>query len=366
MHIQVLSVLFLFESLLSCGTSQEKITLREANLGGNSSPVCQTDSEKSGPATSNIIFQSSDFGQTWTDASAGLPGSVSFGRVLVNNGEIVLASGGKLYRSSNNQGGVPAWTDQNLQNIDPLQNIEITGIYASKTGIYASSYRNGFYKEVPGAQFWLPMHNALSERTVRSVLELSDGTLFIGMENGLFKSTDDGASWKHLFEDMGVNSLAIGNTAETTLICGTYEGLRRSTDGGEHWEPVLTEDKGAWQTKRFKDGIVTITEGGSWKDGVHPNRLRLSIDEGKTWQRVDEGFAQLNFMYDAEVSGPPVLRIHSIEQLGDYLFCSNNAGIFRSSNMGKTWEMVRPSDGKDMFELLVSGNRIYAVKIVGC
>ncbi len=365
MYIYFFSVLVLFESLFACGMGQEKIPLTEANLSASPNASVQQGTEQAGKAASNIIFQSNDQGQTWTDVSAGLPESLKVGRVYADGGELVMSSGSKLYRSSTKTNAL-SWKIETLQTIDALQNLEITNLFPGKTGLFVSSYENGFFKEMPGAHTWFPIDRALADKTVRCVMEISDGTLFVGVESGLFKSVDGGASWKQVIADMGINSLVVANAAETALVCGTYEGLRRSTDGGEHWELVLTEDFGAWNIRHIEGGVVAITEGGSWKNGDRANRLRLSTDNGKTWQRIDEGLAQVPFMFQSDESNPSTQRIYGIEQLGKYLFCSTNAGIFRSDNMGKSWELVRVSDGKEMLQLAVSGNVIYAIQVVGC
>jgi len=364
MYLHLLSLLFLFESLFSCGLSQEKVQISEANLDTQPKATCQQDPLKAVPSASNIVFQSNDLGQTWLDVSAGLPEGVSIGRVLANEGEIVMASSSQLFRSGSST-KAPIWKNQLLQTA-LLQNIEISNLFHGKNGMYVSSYRHGFFKELPGANLWMPMDHALEDKTVRSVLEIADGTLFVGVESGLFKSVDGGASWKQVIADMGINSLVSADAAGTVLVCGTYEGLRQSTDGGEHWNIVLTEDFGAWYTKRMEGGIVTITEGGSWKDGSRSNRLRLSTDQGKTWQRIDGGLSQAPFMFKVDESSPSPQRIYAIEQAGKYLFCSTNNGIFRSPDMGKSWELVRMSTGKEMFELIVSGSVLYAVQVVGC
>lgn len=365
MHLHLVSVFVLIESLLSCGSSPENFNIQQANLDNQSQIKIQQSVGKDRGTARNIVFQSNDLGQNWQDVSAGLPDSLTVGRVYANGRELFLASGSKLFRS-NTGNQFPVWENESLQTFDGLQKMEITNLFPAKTGLYVSSYRKGFYKGIPGSHTWFPMDQALTDKTVRCVMETSNGALFVGVESGLFKSVDGGITWKQVIQDMGINSLSPANADETVLVCGTYEGLRRSTDGGEHWDLVLTEDFGAWHLKRFEGGIVSITEGGSWKDGSRSNRLRLSTDNGKTWQRIDEGFAQLPFMYDAEENSSASRRIHGIEQLGKYLFCSTNAGIFRSDNMGKTWELVRLTDGKEMFELAVSGNVLYAIQIVGC
>ena len=84
----------------------------------------------------------------------------------------------------------------------------------------------------------------------------------------------------------------------------------------------------------------------------------MSMDKGKTWKAIDEGLRSS-------------LSITSIKQLGKYLICGHPDGIFRSSDMGKTWNIVHSSVngladftytvGEKVFTIYVSGNIVYAV-----
>jgi photosystem II stability/assembly factor-like uncharacterized protein len=78
------------------------------------------------------------------------------------------------------------------------------------------------------------------------------------------------------------------------------------------------------------------------------SRIRISLDSGKTWKAIDEGL-------------PPALYILSIKQIGKYFVFSHPDGIFRSSDMGKTWQLLLPSPGSKIFKLSVSGIVIYGI-----
>jgi photosystem II stability/assembly factor-like uncharacterized protein len=76
--------------------------------------------------------------------------------------------------------------------------------------------------------------------------------------------------------------------------------------------------------------------------------VRTSYDGGKTWQAIDAGL-------------PPSLSIASIVQVGESFFCGHPSGIYKSSDQGKTWQLMLPSMGNKVFNLSVSGNVIYAI-----
>lgn len=340
MQIHILALLLFFQSLVACQQNPGESQSVAASLVFPSTSKSHQCSEKALPTAVNVIFQSTDDGQTWQDVSDGLPVYFETGRVLADKNEIYLTSEEGLYHKSTAL-VAPVWVKEEF--LDE----KVSDIFPGQLGLYVSSYRNGFFKGIPGTGMWTPMHNALEDKTIRCILESPNGTIFVGCESGIYKSSDGGNCWKQVFAENGVNSFAASGDV---LICGNYKGLLRSTDGGEHWEQVLTNDGSAFKTKRIESGFITITNDGTSKS----NKLYTSTDEGKTWQRIDTGLSL-------------TWNIHDIVQAGKYLFCSTDAGISRSADGGKTWELVRVrADEKEMFNLAVSGEMVFAVRVFGC
>jgi photosystem II stability/assembly factor-like uncharacterized protein len=76
--------------------------------------------------------------------------------------------------------------------------------------------------------------------------------------------------------------------------------------------------------------------------------VRTTFDGGQTWVSIDAGL-------------PAGRTIASIIQVGEHFFCSHPKGIFRSTDQGKTWELLLPSIKDKVFQLSASGNLIYAI-----
>jgi photosystem II stability/assembly factor-like uncharacterized protein len=147
--------------------------------------------------------------------------------------------------------------------------------------------------------------------------------------------------------------------SEGVLIGTGQKGIRRSTDNGENWEWVISEGGVGIAVERIEGGFAAI----AYNTTIKSRRIHLSFDGGKNWKAVDEGL-------------PPSLLISSIKQMGKYLICGHPDGIFRSSDMGKTWKMVHSSVedfkykirsvtdlgvNRKVFKIYVSGNTLYAV-----
>lgn len=124
--------------------------------------------------------------------------------------------------------------------------------------------------------------------------------------------------------------------------------MLRSTDQGEHWTWAFTKEEMVLETAQAWEGIVVVTLGSARFPQEISNRLLYSADGGQSWTYIDKGL-------------PSSRRIYEVAQAGENLFCSLDAGLFRSSDRGKTWALVLPSKGEGRFELAVSGRSVIAV-----
>ncbi len=358
MQIRMLAFLLMFQSFVSCQHSQEVALPMAASIAFPSVDSVQRIQKKNLTTASNIVFQSVDGGQSWQDVSAGLPVDLPVIGVFTNGGEVFLGTENGYFRSNTAADVPPVWEK------DFLCSERITAIYPGRNGPYFCSYGSGFYQEIPGTGIWTSLSNTLKDKTVHSVLETRDGTLFVGCDSGIFKSADAGQSWKQVFnKGMILNILE----SEGALIGGGRSGVLRSTDGGENWISVLNENILAKKTGIIGDRFVTILGTNDPKQ-VSPegitNRLRTSADGGKTWQRMDQPLLPVQCIFDMDKSLSQIKDVYDIVQAGEYLFCSFDTGIFRSADQGKTWEIVFPSTA--FYNLTVSGKVIYAVVGGGC
>jgi photosystem II stability/assembly factor-like uncharacterized protein len=191
------------------------------------------------------------------------------------------------------------------------------------------------------------------------------------VENIVFKSTNGGRTWQETSEaPPEVEPTAtVSNMvkSEGVLLATGQQGIRRSTDKGEHWQWVISEGGVGIAIEPIKGGFAAI----SYNTETKSRRIRISMDNGKTWQAIDNGL-------------PPSPFISSIKQMGNHFICGHPDGIFLSSDMGKTWQNVHPGvDNKTIifsttgfiasekpgkvFRIFVSGNVLYALAVnAGC
>ena len=306
--------------------------------------------------TAKIVFKSTDGGQTWQDISKGLPENLledSIRRIsfFANDKGLFLRLGNRLYHSTPNA-TPPFWTKETFPG-------EHSSIAPGKSGIF---YWGINLKKTNGTNVWSPIFEIFHEPRIRSVFETAGGSIFIGTNSGLFKTANDGKTWKHVHAGGRVGNLAESNGV---LLAISMSKIIRSTDNGENWAVVDSEGGVAFDVKQIKGGFAAITS----SSVLNTRRLRTSYDGGKTWQPIDAGLQDKAVIDSIWRTWNDRLRLQafmtSIIQVGENFICAHPDGIFKSSDKGKTWKLLLPSVENKVFNLFVSGNVIYAIRSKG-
>lgn len=356
----ILLVLFLLNSFVLKEKEAKKKPVKE----GKSSAIV------------NIIFKSADGGQTWQDISEGLPEKLQREGVwrdglFANDRGLYLRAGNGVYHSEPNS-TTPFWTKEifpgNQRNIIP-----------GKNGILAYDIRGQFLQRINGTNNWSPiytnfqeqavridrtidwMYKNYKEKEVRTVFETALGTVLIGSSNSLFRSTNNGKTWKQLHIGDGRMKMAELNGV---LLTTSKNGILRSADDGQTWDRVLSEGGLGIAVEPIDGGFAAIV----YNTITQTNSLHISLDNGKTWNTVGEELQpSTNDLLMKKIGYSKSLpNILSIKQMGKYLLCGRSDGIFQSADMGKTWKLLLPSIDNRGFNLSVSGNVIYALPNKGC
>ncbi len=336
--IQTFAFFLLFHLLGACQSTPENgLPLATANV--QSTSVNPLDFMTPAFAATNLIFKSTNIGQTWQDISAGLPVDKGVGCV-VQNGEIIVSNSGDGVFRRQGTSATTTWEKEML-----LPN-PVFGIYAGPSGMYALLANNNFLqKNATGT--WAPVFTPLKSEHVQMVFEALNGTVFIGTDSGLFKSVDQGKNWKQVHSDGWVYRMV---ESKGVLLCTNQRGILRSTDGGEHWDVVISEGGVGIDVEVIGNGFAAIT----YNTESETRRVRISTDGGITWEAIDANL-------------PPSANISSIKQVGQYFFCGHPNGVYRSSDGGVNWELVFPAIGDKVFSLFVAGDVLYAIpRVAGC
>jgi photosystem II stability/assembly factor-like uncharacterized protein len=316
-------------------------------LTGSSSSLLldgQPNPKKEIAGTAKIVFKSTDGGQTWQDISKGLPENLRIDSIrgnsfFANDKGLFLRVGNGLYHSTPNA-TAPFWTKE----IFPGEHSSIV------SGIVTN-----------GTSVWSPIFENIQASRMRSVFETAGGTIFILTARGLFKTANNGKTWKTVHTE-GMD----GNLAESNgiLVAVSMRRIIRSTDNGETWAEVISDSSVVFDVKPINGGFAALTPTSANIRGVS-----TSYDAGKTWQPDDVGRQDkvvIDSIFRTWNDRPFVQRfMTSIIQVGENFFCTHPEGIFKSSDKGKTWKLLLPSVEDKVFNLFNSGNVIYAIPSKG-
>ncbi|MFN8359374.1 MAG: T9SS type A sorting domain-containing protein [Candidatus Kapaibacterium sp.] len=142
--------------------------------------------------------------------------------------------------------------------------------------------------------------------------------------NGVYTSTDDGATWQHLPVTAGVTARDIIFKGNVMYVSTKDAGLVKSTDNGVSWQPAS-----AMVTEK-NIGAFAITSNGSLLIGVKGgNGVYRSTDDGTTWTLTS--MPQTTRVYSLTVAPNGVVFAGTHEQ---------KDGVYRSNDDGVNWQKV--------------------------
>ncbi len=257
------------------------------------------------------VYRSTDNGQNWSAANAGLRSRIVWDSLKVGTTLYVGVEEGLL--TSPDEGRT--WTRVNLGTITGAN-----ALFSQNNRLYAGT-DNGVYVSADG-QTWL---RAAGLESAVSYFTASGTNLFAGTyADGVFRSTDGGQNWTAVNNGLTNPSIWAMATIGSTVFVGTQgDGVFRTTDSGANWTAVNTglpkDDEGAIYA------YALAANGTSLFAGVFGEALFRSDDNGQTWTQSDKG-----------ISPPFYYTLHAG---GGNLYTSGDAamGCYRSTNSGQDW-----------------------------
>ncbi len=294
----------------------------------------------------NLMQVSTDDGATWTNTTSGLPSSSSIGKaklsVCRNTSATIfvhLSSSSTygtlgVYRSTNdgatwslrnnttNAGGGQGWYNLTMA-VDPDN---ASRVIMGGVENFASSNAGTNFSEV-GDGYGLGTDTAL--HWDHHVLEYEPGStsnVWAGTDGGVWRSTDDGATWTSRREGMGTYQfydISVAQSDPEYIVGGAQ-------DNGVPGRVVMD----TWFTSNlFADGFVcNISPADAnlvyseWQFGNHVK----STDGGNSWFNIQTGLGSGDWLAATDLDPSNSNR----------LFTDTNAGIYRTTNGGSSWSQV--------------------------
>lgn len=305
------------------------------------------------------LWRSLDRGKTWAPVRPER-GSYMIGQPIAfapSNPAIVYAPSTNLhYRSAD---GGKTWESFRV----PGQDAYAFAIHPKNPKIVYAGGRGSEHqmrRSADGGKTWQPVGEGLPDRSIRLLAIPRERPSTIYVVNGsaqLFRSDDDGATWKEL--DLGLTgtdklfSLDLDPHDPLSLFAGTENGLRKSADGGETWSSV-GGGLGNWYCKgvafhpKQKDVVYAGTTG---------KGFFISTDGGETFEPSNAGLgaAWIEKLYVSPAGTGP-------------LFAQTSVGLYRQDGPDRWSEIEAPFGSGDDAEVdgiefdRQSPKRLYAHK----
>lgn len=198
---------------------------------------------------------------------------------------------------------------------------------------------------------WIPLvgTEALVERT--NSLETDGRRLYVGTQDGLYISDDDGSTWRPTNLTDAIGIIAISTDAIYATAHGSERGLYRSDDRGETWKPIhsamptatsVRVDGSEYERPPYMQQILSTSSSAiiavAYNDGTY-----ISNDRGETWHDPVE-----EWMYPGP-KAPHVPdysfsdSIWSMTEFDGYwwaVLSSGSTAVLRTHDDGCTWEYV--------------------------
>ncbi len=217
-----------------------------------------------------------------------------------------------------------------------------------KSTIYVESQFGSLARSDDGGETFSGIRPDLPERRTNwstpVVLDPTDSTTLYYGADRLFKSTDQGRTWRAVSPVLTagyvdsprlgtITTIDVARTNPSVIMVGTDDGnVWFTSDGGENWRQVSDTLPFRWVTRVAIDPTdasraFVAFSGLKWRD-PQPHIFRTG-DRGLTWQNISSGLP------DAPINGLAIDAKRS-----NWIYVGTDVGAFVSNDFGDTWSVL--------------------------
>jgi photosystem II stability/assembly factor-like uncharacterized protein len=283
--------------------------------------------------TSNSVYLSTNNGLSWSPINTGLEAG-SFLVLTTNGTDLYARAGNSIYLSTNNGNN---WTRlSGTTSSDNLYSLFVSGstILTGGTGVFRSTDNGATWASA-----------GLTNQYVSSFIAIPNASggknIFAGTKTGVFLSTDDGANWELIntgLTNINVNALAISGSS---LFVGSNNGVFIFTDNGMNWTQVNFGPTGGC--------IRTLA---AFSDGSGGQRLYAATDDAVLYYSTDNGSHWIQSGLNEYIYG--------LADDGTDLFAATGRGASRSTDHGLSWISASQGLTSDANSFVFLDNKVFA------
>ena len=293
------------------------------------------------------VFRSSDDGDSWVPANNGLAAPPPAPpHNITEDTHTLTEEYGMLYLStrfgffhSSNRGELWQWVEYPETLPDKL----VTAFAVKKGRIYISRAKDGVMYSDDRGKSWAPLHKGLPNEPPDKLMTVGT-TLFAKRGENLYRLKAGEASWTKITK---FQALRFFVAAQGSLIIGNQFDLRRSTDEGDSWAPMTGKVRiWSWENKDVKVDIpwsrvpielefraLSIQGIAGFGDTIYillnDGSLLRSTENGR-WLNTETGLTSLE-----------VWDVNRMVALSAHAVCiATNNGVFRWTDGEKSWRRI--------------------------
>jgi photosystem II stability/assembly factor-like uncharacterized protein len=272
------------------------------------------------------MMKSTDCGQTWARIGSVLPTppNAMVGHATDPSRVYTASTYGRIYETTD---GGNSWVELNVPPTAALSSLAVNP--ADWDEIFAAGrqdLRSAFGRSADGGQTWQTCQLEPATGTIALAVAVlgsnPDIVYCVGVASGIkcYRSSDRGESWSAWTVTPSATYIAaldVNPDDGGELLCGLETGIYRSTNSGASWTRVLDVPSYAFARSLADPDLVYASAGGS---------VYVSMDGGATWAQHGAGL---------EGQIDHCLLIDPDDE--DVLYCGTTAGMFRSTDRGANW-----------------------------